>query len=87
MRLVNARESMEPIRLLVVCLIINLINKLLTTMLVLLAPPLPGGSGTFSIATWNIRSSQEVGLMVAAKGLRHLGVGCAVLTETKLTKE
>jgi hypothetical protein len=56
-------------------------------MLVLLVPPLPGGSGTFSIATWNIRSSQGAGLMVAAKGLCHLGVGCAVLTETKPTNE
>jgi hypothetical protein len=49
------------------------------------APPLPGGSGTFSIATWNIRSARRVGLAAAAKGLRQMGVGCAVLTETKLT--
>jgi hypothetical protein len=54
-------------------------------MSVLSVPPLPGGSGTFSIATWNIRSGRGVGLTAAAKGLCHLGVGCAVLTETKLT--
>jgi hypothetical protein len=54
-------------------------------MLVLLAPPLPGGSGTFSVATWNIRSTQGAGLAAAAKGLRQMGVGCTVLTETKLT--
>jgi exonuclease III len=56
-------------------------------MSVLPAPPLPGGSGTFSIATWNIRSGRGAGLTAAAKGLCHLGVGCAVLTETKLTNE
>jgi hypothetical protein len=56
-------------------------------MLVSLAPPLPGGRGTFSIATWNIRSGRGAGLTAAAKGLCHLGVGCAVLTETKLTNE
>jgi hypothetical protein len=54
-------------------------------MLALLAPPLPGGSGTFSVATLNIRSGRRAGLAAAAKGLRQMGVGCAVLTETKLT--
>jgi hypothetical protein len=54
-------------------------------MSVSLVPPLPGGSGTFSIATWSIRSGRGMGLAVAAKGLRQMGVGCAVLTETKLT--
>ncbi len=48
-------------------------------------PPLPGGSGTFSVTIWNIRSVRRAGLAVAAKGLRQMGVGCAVLTETKLT--
>jgi hypothetical protein len=52
---------------------------------VLLAPPLPGGSRTFSVATWNIRSAGRAGLAAAAKGLRQMGVGCAVLTKTKLT--
>jgi hypothetical protein len=56
-------------------------------MLVSSAPPLLGGSGTFSIATWNIRSGRGTGLAVAAKGLRQMGVGCAVLTETKLTND
>jgi hypothetical protein len=51
------------------------------------APPLPGGSGTFSIATWDIRSGRGAGLTAAAKGLCHLGIGCAVLTETKLTNK
>ncbi len=51
------------------------------------APSQPGGSGTFSIATWNIRSGRGTGLAVAAKGLRQMGVGCAVLTETKLTND
>jgi hypothetical protein len=49
------------------------------------APPLPGSSGTFSIATLNIRSTRRAGLAAAAKGLRQMGVGCAVLTKTKLT--
>ena len=50
-------------------------------------PPLSGGSGTFSIATWNIRSARGSGLAAAAKGLRQMGVGCCVLTETKLTDD
>jgi exonuclease III len=54
-------------------------------MSVLLAPPLPGGSRTFSVATWNIRSARRAGLAAVAKGLRQVGVGCAVLTEIKLT--
>jgi hypothetical protein len=56
-------------------------------MSVSLAHPLPGGSGTLSIATWNIRSGRGAGLMAAPKGLCHLGVSCAVLTEIKLTNE
>jgi hypothetical protein len=56
-------------------------------MSALLAPPLPGGSGTFSVATWNIRSSWRAGLAVAVKGLHQMDVGCAVLTETKLTND
>jgi hypothetical protein len=54
-------------------------------MLASLAPPLLGGSGTFSVATWNIRSARRSGLVAAAKGLCQMGVGCAVITETKLT--
>jgi hypothetical protein len=56
-------------------------------MSALLAPSLPEGSGTFSVATWNIRSGWGAGLAAAAKGLRHMGVSCAVLTETKLTDD
>jgi hypothetical protein len=54
-------------------------------MLAPLAPPLPESSGTFSVATWNIRSGRGTGLATAAKGLCQMGVGCAVLTKTKLT--
>jgi hypothetical protein len=56
-------------------------------MLASLTPPLSGGSGTFSVATWNIRSARGSGLAAAAKGLRQMGVGCCVLTETKLTDD
>jgi hypothetical protein len=49
------------------------------------APSLPEGRGTFSVATWNIRSGRGAGLAAVAKGLRQMGVSCAVLTETKLT--
>ena len=54
-------------------------------MLVSSEPPLSGGSGTFSVATWNIRSARGSGLAAAVKGLCQMGVGCCVLTETKLT--
>jgi hypothetical protein len=54
-------------------------------MLVSSAPPLLGGSRTFSVPTWNIRIARRAGLAAAAKGLRQMGVGCAVLTETNLT--
>ena len=54
-------------------------------MSVSLTPPLLGGSGTFSVATWNIWSAQGAGLAAAARGLRQMGVGCCVLTKTKLT--
>jgi hypothetical protein len=57
------------------------------TMLAPLVPSLRGGSGTFSVATWNIRSGRGAGLMAAAKGMCQMGVGCAVLTETKLTNK
>jgi hypothetical protein len=54
-------------------------------MLASLAPPLPGGSGTFSVATWNIMSGRRAGLAAAAKGLCQMGICRMVLTETKLT--
>jgi exonuclease III len=50
-------------------------------------PPQPGGSGTFSIATWNIRSGRGTGLAAAAKGLHQMGIDCMVLTETKITDD
>ncbi len=56
-------------------------------MPVLSVPSQPEGSGTFSVVTWNIRSGRRAGLAAAAKGLCHMGVGCAVLTETKLTDD
>jgi hypothetical protein len=56
-------------------------------MLVSSAPPLSGGSGTFSITTSNIRSARGAGLAAAAKGLCQMGVGCCFLTETKLTDD
>ena len=56
-------------------------------MLALSAPSLPECSGTFSVTTWVIRSGRGAGLAAAAKGLRQMGVGCAVLTKTKLTDD
>jgi hypothetical protein len=54
-------------------------------MLILLAPPLPGGSGAFTLAAWNIRCGRNAGLSSAAKGLMQMGVGLAILMETKVT--
>ncbi len=77
----------ELIRPLVFGLIIKLIDQTSTPMSVSLAPSQPEGSGTFSVATWNIRSGRGARLAAAAKGLSQMGVGCAVLTETKLTDD
>ncbi len=49
------------------------------------ASPRSGDSGTFLIATWNIRCGRNLGLASAAKGLAQMGVGAAVLTEMKIT--
>ena len=57
------------------------------TMLSPLAPPLPGGGGAFTFAAWNIRCERNAGMISAAKGLEQMGVGLAVLTETKLTDD
>ncbi len=86
MRLVNAQELTRLIRPLVFRLI-HIIDRILIPMSASSAPSLPEGSRTFSVATWNIRSGRGAGLVAAAKGLRQLGVGCAVLTETKLTDD
>ena len=64
-----------------------IINEISIPISALSAPPQPGGSGTFSIVTWNIRSGRGTGMVAAAKGLHQMGVGCAVLTETKLTND
>ena len=42
-------------------------------------------SGTFSIATWNIRNGRNGGLESACRALDSLGVDLALLQETKLT--
>ena len=52
-----------------------------------LAPPSRGGSGAFTLAAWNIRCGRNAGLTSAAKGLAQMGVGIAVVTETKITDD
>ena len=52
-----------------------------------LAPSLPEGSGTFRMATWNIVDGRRGRLTQAAAGLAQMGVGLAVLTETKLVDD
>ena len=52
-----------------------------------LAPPSSGGCGTFSVAAWNIRCGRGNGLTFAAKGLAKMGVGCAILSEMKITDD
>jgi hypothetical protein len=50
-----------------------------------LAPPPSGGCGTFSVAAWNICCGRGNGLTFTAKGLAKMGVGCAILSEMKIT--
>jgi hypothetical protein len=64
--------------------LINLAGKLSMTMSISLAPPLLGGRGAFTLAAWNIRCGCNAGLPFAAKGLVQMGVGLAILTETKV---
>jgi hypothetical protein len=52
-----------------------------------LAPPSSGGCGTFSVLAWNIRCGRGNGLTFAAKGLAKMGVGCAILSEIKITND
>ncbi len=47
------------------------------------APSGQEGSGTFWIATWNIVNKREGKLKQAAAGMVQMGIGVAVLTETK----
>jgi hypothetical protein len=86
MHLVNAQELTRLIWPLVFRLI-NIIDGIPIPMSALLVPSLPEGSGTFSVANWNIRSGRGAGLAAAAKRLRQMGVSCMVLTETKLTND
>ncbi len=51
------------------------------------APPSPGGGGAFMLAAWNIRCGRNAGLTSAAKELAQMGVGLAVVTETKITDD
>ncbi len=50
-----------------------------------LAPPLLGGSSTFSVAAWSIHCRQGNGLTFVAKGLAKMGVRCVVLLEMNST--
>jgi hypothetical protein len=50
-------------------------------------PSQPEGSGTFRMATWNIVGRRGGRLTQAATGLVQMGVGLAVLTETKLVND
>ncbi len=52
-----------------------------------LAPSSSGGRGTFSVAAWTIRCGRGNGLTFAAKGLAKMGVGCAILSEMKITND
>ena len=51
------------------------------------APSLPEGSGTFRMATWNIVDGRRGRLAQAAAGSAQMGVGLAVLTETKIIND
>eukprot|EP00957_Ditylum_brightwellii_P141063 10746548-Ditylum_brightwellii.AAC.1 len=50
------------------------------------APSQTGGSGTFSVASWNIHNDRNGGLESACRGLDLLGVDIGFLQETKLTR-
>jgi hypothetical protein len=54
------------------------------TMLISSVPPLPGGSRAFMLAAWNIRCGRYAGPSSVAKGLAQMGIGLAILTETKV---
>ena len=48
-------------------------------------PSRTDGRGTFSLATWNIRSGRKNGLETALRAMRSMGVDIGFLQETKLT--
>ena len=49
-------------------------------------PSRTDGRGTFSLATWNIRSGRKNGLESALRAMASLGVDIGFLQETKLTQ-
>ena len=49
-------------------------------------PSRTDGSGTFTVATWNIRSGRAGGLESALRAAKSLGVDIILLTEAKLTQ-
>ncbi len=51
------------------------------------APPLLGGSEAFMLTAWDICCQHNAGLSSVAKGLALMGVGLAVLMETKMTDD
>jgi hypothetical protein len=67
--------------------LINLAGKLPMTMSISLVPPLPGGSGAFTLAAWNICCGRNAGLSSGAKRLAQMGVSLAISTETKVTDD
>ena len=48
-------------------------------------PPLPGGSGTFKLGTFNIVTGQGGGIMSALRAMEKLGVDVGVFQEAKIT--
>jgi hypothetical protein len=44
------------------------------------------GSGSFTVALYNIRSSRNGGLESALQAMKQMGIDCGVLLETKLTE-
>ncbi len=53
-------------------------------MSISLVPPLTGGSGAFTLAARNIRCGRNAVLSSAANGLVQMGIGLAILKETKV---
>ena len=49
-------------------------------------PSQTDGRGTFSVASWNIRSGRNGSLEAALRAMESLGVDIGILQETKLTK-
>ncbi len=51
-------------------------------------PPLRAeGSGSFTVASYNIRSGRNGGLESALRVMKLMGVDCGVFLETKLTED